>query len=108
MITMNAPSTPRRYSDEQKAEAIDFCLKENLSCAKAAHRLGLHPSILSRWLRQYRIDQGEALPVDRGLLNTSERDELIKLRLAAAHYGLPAHSARPRRCKDQLPQKGFG
>jgi len=30
MITMNAPSTPRRYSDEQKAEAIDFCLKENL------------------------------------------------------------------------------
>ena len=37
------------------------------------------PSICSRWLRQYRIDQGEALPVDRGLLNTSERDELIKL-----------------------------
>ncbi len=122
MITMNASSTPRRYSDEQKAEAIDFCLKENLSCAKAAQRLGLHPSILNRWLRQYRIDQGEALPVDRGLLNTSERDELIKLRkenrelrrekdffkLAAAHYGLPAHSARPRRGKDQLPQKGFG
>ncbi len=119
---MNASTTPRRYSDEQKAEDIDFCLKENLSCAKAAQRLGLHPSILSRWLRQYRIDQGEALPVDRGLLNTSERDELIKLRkenrelrrekdffkLAAAHYGLPAHSARPRRGKEQLPQKGFG
>ena len=100
MITINAPSTPRRYSDEQKAEAIDFCLKENLSCAKAAQRLGLHPSILFR-----------ALPVDRGLLNTSERDELIKLRkenrelrrekdffkLAAAHFA-----------KDQLPQKGFG
>ena len=79
MITMNALSSPRRYSDQQKAEAIDFCLKENLSCAKAAQRLGLHPSILSRWLRQYRIDQGEALPVDRGLLNTSKRDELIKL-----------------------------
>lgn len=50
MITRNASSTPRRYSDEQKAEAIDFCLKENLSCAKAAQRLrmlGLHPSILS-------------------------------------------------------------
>ena len=111
MITMNASSTPRRYSDEQKAEAIDFCLKENLSCAKAAHRLDLHPSILSRWLRQYRIDQGEALPVDLGLLNTSERDELIKLRkeirelrrekdffkLAAAHFA-----------REQLPQKGFG
>ena len=44
---------PRRYSDEQKAEAIDFCLNENLTCAKAAQRLDLHPSILLRWLRQY-------------------------------------------------------
>ena len=122
MITMNASSTPRRYSDKQKAEAIDFCLKENHSCAKAAQRLSLHTSILSRWLRQYRIEQGEALPVDRGLLDKSERDELIKLRkenrelrrekdfftLAAAHHGLPTHSARPRKCKDQLPQKDFG
>ena len=53
MITMNAPSTPRRYSDEEKAEAIDFCLKENLSCAKAAQRLGLHPSILSQLIVAY-------------------------------------------------------
>jgi len=52
MIKMNASSTPRRYSDEEKAKAIDFCLKEKLSCAKAAQRLGLHPSNLSRWLRQ--------------------------------------------------------
>ena len=53
---MNAPSTTRRFSDEQKVEAIDFCIKENLSCAKAAQRVGFHPSILSRWFRQYRID----------------------------------------------------
>ena len=66
---------PRRYSDEQKAEAIDFCLNENLTCAKAAQRLDLHPSILLRWLRQYWIDQGEALPFDRSLLTISDRDE---------------------------------
>ena len=40
----------------KNAEAIDFCLQENLSCAKAAQRLGLHPSILSSWLWQYRIE----------------------------------------------------
>jgi len=45
MITRDAPFTPILYSDKQKAEAIDFCLKENLSCAKAAQRLGLHLSI---------------------------------------------------------------
>jgi hypothetical protein len=27
--------------------------------------------------------------------------------LAAAHYGLTAHSAAPRRCKEQLPPRGF-
>jgi transposase len=97
MITMNARSTPRRYSDEQKAEAIDFCLKENLSCAKAAQRLGLHPSILSRWLRQYRIDQGEALPVDLRKEIRELRREKDFFKLAAAHFA-----------KDQLPQKGFG
>jgi len=52
MNTMNTPFKPRRYNDAQKAEAINFCLKEKLSCAKAAQRLGLHPSNLSRWLRQ--------------------------------------------------------
>jgi hypothetical protein len=27
--------------------------------------------------------------------------------LAAAHYGLTAHSAAPRRGKEQLPRRGF-
>ena len=58
MITIKAPSPLRRYSDVQKAEAINFCLKENLACSKAAQQLGLHPSTLASWLRQYRIDQG--------------------------------------------------
>ena len=86
MNTMNTPFKPRRYNDAQKAEAINFCLKEKLSCAKAAQRLGLHPSSLSRWLRQYRIDQGEALPLDSGLLselsNEKDRSPLLLLQLA--------------------------
>ena len=86
MNTMNAQFNSRRYSDEEKAKAIDFFLKENLSCAKTAQRLGLHPSNLSRWLRQYRIDQGEALPLDSGLLselsNEKDRSPLLLLQLA--------------------------
>jgi hypothetical protein len=43
------PSTPRHYSDEHKAEAIDFCLKENspaleqpngLACIQASLPVG--------------------------------------------------------------------
>jgi transposase-like protein len=101
----------RRYTDEQRAEAVELCIKENLPCSQVAKRLDLHPSILSRWVRQARIDRGEALPVDHGLLNSAEREELSRLRkenrelrrekdffkLAAAHFA-----------REQLPQKGFG
>ena len=105
MIKMNASSTPRRYSDEEKAKAIDFCLKENLSCAKTAQRLGLHPSNLSRWLRQYRIDQGEALHLDSGLLSelSNEKDFF---KLAAAHFAKKQlAAARAYFVKEQLAQK---
>ena len=70
----------RRYTDEQRAEAVELCIKENLACSQVAKRLDLHPSILSRWVRQARIDRGEALPVDHGLLNSAEREELSRLR----------------------------
>ena len=87
MNTMNTPFKPRRYNDAQKAEAINFCLKDNLSCAKAAERLGLHPSNLSGWLRQYRIDQGEALPVNSGSLSElSNKKDFFKLAAARAYF----------------------
>ena len=79
MTTINASSMPRRYSDEEKA--------------KAAQRLGLHPSNLSRWLRQYRSDQGKALPVDSGLLG-----ELSNCRIAlhCFYYSWPLPQLRQR------------
>lgn len=105
MIKINASSTPRRYNDAQKAEAINFCLKDNLSCAKAAERLGLHPSNLSGWLRQYRIDQGKALPVNSGLLSelSNEKDFF---KLAAAHFAKKQlAAARTYFVKEQQAQK---
>ena len=63
MNTMNTPIKPRRYNAAQKAEAIDFCLKEKLACAKAAQRLGLHPSSLSRWLRQVTLIKEKHYPL---------------------------------------------
>jgi transposase len=100
---MNTPTrTRRRLAAQQKAEAVELCLQERLSCNAVAERLGLPTSSLARWVRQARIDRGQAGPRDQGLLSSDERAELNRLRkevrelrrekdffrLAAAHFAL--------------------
>lgn len=106
----NPTKTRRRFTAQQKQEAIDLCLQEGISCNAVAQRLGLPSSSLARWVRQARIDRGQAGPRDQGLLSTEERAELNRLRkenrelrrekdffrLAAAHFA-----------KEQLSPRGF-
>lgn len=70
----------RRFTAQQKAEAVDLCLHEGLSCNVVAQRLGLPSSSLARWVRQARFDSGQRGPRDQGLLTSEERDELNRLR----------------------------
>ena len=108
---MNSPTkTRRRFTAQQKAEAVELCLHEGLSCNAVAQRLGLPSSSLARWVRQARIDRGQSGPKDQGMLTSEERAELNRLRkenrelrrekdffrLAAAHFA-----------KEQLSPKGF-
>ena len=46
----------RRFTPQQKAEAIALCQSEGLAIQEAASRLGIHPSCLGRWLRQAGIE----------------------------------------------------
>ena len=46
--------TGRRFTAQQKAEAVALCLQEGLSCNAEAQRLGLPSSSLARWVRQAR------------------------------------------------------
>ena len=106
----NPTKTRRRFTALQKQEAIDLCLQEGISCTAVAQRLGLPSSSLARWVRQARIDRGQAGPRDQGLLSSEERAELNRLRkenrelrrekdffrLAAAHFA-----------KEQLSPRGF-
>ncbi len=89
---------------------MELCLQEGLCCNAVAQRLGLPSTSLARWVRQARIDRGDAGSRDQGLLATEERAELNQLRkeireirrekdffrLAAAHFA-----------KEQLPPRGF-
>lgn len=106
----NPTKTRRRFTRQQKAEAVELCLQEGLSCNAVAERLGLPSSSLARWVRQARIDRGQAGPMDQGPLTSEERAELNRLRkenrelrrekdffrLAAAHFA-----------KEQLLPRGF-
>ena len=106
----NLTKIRRRFTAQQKAEAVELCLQEVLSCNAVAQCLGLPSSSLARWVRPARIDRGQFGPHDQGLLTSEERAELNRLRkenrelrrekdffrLAAAHFA-----------KEQLPPRGF-
>ena len=111
MTTSTNPSRPRRrFTDQQKQEAVALCLAEGLTCTAVAHRLGIPVSSLAKWVRQARMDRGELGTPGQGPLTSEERSELLRLRqdnrelrrekdffrLAAAHFA-----------KEQLPPRGF-
>ena len=107
----NLTKTRRRFKAQQKAEAVELCLQEGLSCNAVPHRLGPPSCSLAHWVRQAHVDRGQSGPRDQGLLTSEERAELNRLRkenrelrkemdffrLAAAHFA-----------KEQLPPRGFG
>ena len=108
---MNNPNRARRrFTPQQKEEAVAICLAEGLTCTAVAQRLGIPVSSLAKWVRQARIDRGELSDSGQGPLTSEERAELVQLRrenrelrrekdffrLAAAHFA-----------KEQLPPRGF-
>lgn len=68
----------RRFTTEQKTEAVGLCLSENLSILEASKRLGVHASCLGRWVKPVQIDQGGLK--DSGPLTSDERIEFSRLR----------------------------
>jgi transposase-like protein len=100
----------RRFTPQQKEEAVALCLTEGLTCTAVAQSLGIPVSSLAKWVRQARIDRGELASAGQGPLTSEERAELVQLRrenrelrrekdffrLTAAHFA-----------KEQLPPRGF-
>ena len=78
---MTNPTKPRRrFTAQQKQEAVELCLTEGLTCTAVAQRLGLPNSSLAKWVQQARIDQGQHGSRVQGLLTSEERAELSRLR----------------------------
>ena len=63
----------RRFTPQQKEEAVALCLAEGLTCTAVAQRLGIPVSSLAKWVRQARIDRGELATPGQGPLTSVRR-----------------------------------
>jgi transposase len=50
----------RRFTEEFKRDAVDLVRTTGRPIAQIAHELGIYDSTLGNWVRQDRIDRGEA------------------------------------------------
>jgi transposase-like protein len=76
----NPTKARRRFTAQQRQEAVELCLSEGLSCTAVAQRLGLPNSSLAKWVTQACIDRGDFGPPEQGQLTSDERAELARLR----------------------------
>ncbi len=69
------PNTKPPYPAEFKLEAVRLVKESGRRISEVARDLGVTGESIRNWIRQYEIDNGE-----REGLNTSEREELQRLR----------------------------
>lgn len=67
----------RRFTPEQKAQAVEIYRKSGKSVAEVARDLDLTASALGNWVKQADIDAGNG---PAAALTTAEREELAQLR----------------------------
>jgi transposase len=65
----------RNYSREFKLEAIRLYESTGKSMSEIERELGITPYLLSKWVRQFRQEEGQAFP---GKGKLTERDEELR------------------------------
>jgi transposase len=72
-------STRRSFTEEYKAEAVNFVLDGGRSIAEVARNIGCHEMTVGKWVKKARDARESAVPADSPL-SESERLELIRVR----------------------------
>jgi transposase len=76
----------REYTKEFKRDAISLVIDQGYSQSDAAKSLGVHAALLSRWVREYKEDEGNAFR-GKGKLRGEEaeirelREEIKRLKM---------------------------
>ena len=68
----------REFSKEFKRDAVSLVIEQGYSRIEAARSLDIHSALLSRWVREYTEDSGDAFR-GKGKLRP-EQEELRQLR----------------------------
>ena len=71
-------SSKRTYTEEFKMDAVNLVLEQGYSGGEAARNLGLHESILRRWVREHRDLEDNAFK-GHGKLSV-EQEEIRRLK----------------------------
>lgn len=95
--------TRRMLSREFEQEAVELVTKRGVRAVQASRVLGIHASVLSRWVRAGAVDGAAAFP-ENGKL-TPEHEELRPLRREVSMLKAARHILRKAAAcfaKDQL------
>lgn len=72
----------REFTPEFKREAVRMVVEQGMPVSRAAKQLGVGPTLLSTWLRQFKADPEEAFP-GRGKMKPEQAEiERLKRELA--------------------------
>jgi transposase len=75
-------STRRSFTEEYKAEAVNYVIDGGRSIAEVSRNIGCHEMTLGNWVKKARDARAASVPADAPL-SESERFELIRLRAEA-------------------------
>lgn len=68
----------REFSKEFKKDAVSLVVEQGYTRVEAARNLGIHPTLIGRWVKEYQADEGDAFR-GRGKLK-AEQEEIRQLR----------------------------
>ena len=71
------PTSPPRYPDAFRAEAVELVRADERSIPQIAHDLGINEQTLRSWVKRAEIDAGRGAAHE---LTSDERAELVRLR----------------------------
>jgi transposase len=83
-------STRRHFTEEYKAQAVEFVIEDHRPIAEVARNIGVHEMTLGKWVKKAK-DSGETSvrPLD-----ASERAELDRLRAENAELQMQVEFAK--------------
>jgi transposase len=68
----------KKYSKEFKLDAVSLVLDQDYSRAEAARNLGINAQMLSRWVKEHQVGEGQAFRGNGKM--TPEQEEIKRLK----------------------------